>query len=261
MASSLFGYAWWQGSQGRLEIRGGVINTLVCSPANDPDPLPMSVGDHDGCMSRSYPLSGAEPSRWFVGPMHMTLMGGAGAVGLFALFVAALALAFEIDVVPRTQKLSFTFFGIDSGVVEVHQHPGRQAAYLSVLGLVGLGIATLSAPEGLSAGPDLLAFVGGTLLALAAAFVADPRVLLSEEAALRRAGAAADAAPTETVLDATRGDGDGALTEAEVEADDNPACVRCGKQTAWLEKVGRHRCLACGLYQPLHPPGSQVDAP
>ncbi len=266
MASSLFGHAWWQGAQGRLEVRGGVINALICSSPDDPDPLPMGVGEHDGCTSRSYPQLGAAPSHWFVGPMHMALMGGAGAVGLFALFVAALALAFEIDVVPRRQKLSFTFFDIDSGVVEVHQHPGRQGAYLAVLGLVALGIASLSAPEGLSAGPDLWTFVGGTLLALAAGFVADPRVLLSAEAALRvsgaaEAGAASAAGAVEPAAEAARGETGEALPEAEVEADDSPRCRRCGKQTAWLEKAGRHRCLACGLYQPLHPPGSQVDAP
>ena len=51
------------------------------------------------------------------------------------------------------------------------------------------------------------------------------------------------------------------LPEAEIEFDDNPSCVKCEGSTRWLEKLGRHRCQKCGLYQPLHPPGSKVDHP
>lgn len=98
----------------------------------------------------------------------------------------------------------------------------------------------------------MLKFVAGVLLALGGAIVMDPQRFLS--------GAAA--ATPETPV--SRGEGaenalPEPLPEAEIEVDDNPSCVKCEGNTRWLEKVGRHRCQKCGLYQPLHPPGSKVD--
>jgi hypothetical protein len=264
MASALFGHAWWVGQQGHLEVRGGVIDVLLCSPADDPNPLPMGVGDHEGCAAQSYADNEVKPGSWFLGPMHLALGAGGGAAGLFFLFVAVLLLAHEFEVVPQREQLAAYLFDVEGGAVQVHHHPGRQAGYLAVLSLVALGIASTSAPTNLEAGPDLFRFAAGAALALVTGFVADPRVLAPASTAQRLLEKAQPALPPEAPESEAGHPAQaavaGALPEAEAEESDDPSCVRCGRETRWVEKAGRHRCVKCGLYQPLHAPGSQVDS-
>ncbi len=251
MATALFGHGWLVGERQGLEVQGGVIDVHLCSKRGDPDPLPMGIGDLDGCTSEMYGRSELrnEAGSWFGATTHMTLVCGAGSVLFFSLLVLIHGLGMRVGVASWNEPLAMQLFDVEKGTVWVRAHPGALGARLGITALVALAIAQGSAPETLGAGPDVLRFVAGSLLAIAAGVVIDPGTLpvpvparpVAEEVA-------ADAEPTTP------------LAEAEIEDSDTPTCVRCSGVTKWLDAPGRHRCQKCGLYQPLHPPGSRVDA-
>lgn len=251
MAHALFGHAWLMGEYDGLDVHGGVIDVHLCSKPDDPDRLPMSIGDLEGCMSRMYAQSElrAEAGSWFGATTHMTLLFGAGATCLFLLLAAISGLGLEIEVVPRGQPLALHLFDLRDGALLVHADPGVLGTRLLVTAGVGLAFAVASAPARLSVGSDVLKFVAGALLALGGTIALDPGRFQRHAAA---------AAP-ETLGAGTGESLPEPLPEAEIEVDDSPRCVKCEGGTRWLEKAGRHRCTKCGLYQPLHAPGSQVD--
>ena len=251
MASALFGHGWLVGERDGLEVQGGIIDVLHCSKPDESNPLPMSIGSHEGCFSEMYARSELrqEAGSWFGATTHMTLGFGAGSVLFFAVLGTIYAFAYQVEVVPWRQPLDLHLFDIENGTVWVHSHPGALGARFGITALVALTIAQAQAPDSLAAGPDVGRFVVGCLLAIGGGFALDPRTL---PVPLERISArAAQAGHPEPSTD---------LPVAEVEESDAPLCVRCGDATTWQEKPGRHRCGKCGLYQPLHTPGSQADA-
>ena len=254
MATALAGHDWFVGERDGLDIKGGVIDVLFCSKPDDRDPMPMSIGGHDGCYSEMYarsPLQ-AQAGSWFGTTTHMTLFLSGGATGLLLLMALISGLGFRIQVVPYTEQLALQILELGPGVMKLQFHPGARGSHLGFMSLGVLGIAVSSAPAGLSVGSDVIQLVGGCLLAITGSALLDSRTLVSESKLIPPAevnpGAEGEAAAT-------------ALPEAEIDLDDDdgPACRRCEAETLWLEKVGRHRCQKCGLYQPLHAPGTQVD--
>ena len=254
VAHALFGHGWLVGESRGLDVRGGIIDVHYCSKADDPDPLPMGIGDHEGCMSEMYTQSELrrQAGSWFGTGTHMTLFFGASAAGLFLLFALIAGFAFEIEVVSRRQQLAMHLFDVQGGAILLHTHPGVGATRLGVMAGVALTIAVASAPASLSVGPDLVKFVAGLLLASAGAIANEPHRFLPGSAA------AALVSPDPEPADDASAAASEPIPEGEVEESDDPSCVKCQGNTLWLEKAGRHRCQKCGLYQPLHPPGSQV---
>ena len=168
MASALFGHEWLVGERDGLDVQGGIIDVHYCSKPDDPDRLPMGIGDLEGCMSVMYAQSElrAEAGGWFGTGTHMTLLFGGGAACLFLLFAVVSGLALQLVVVSRREPLALHLFDIQDGAILVHTHPGVLASRLAVTAGVALTIAIVSAPASLSLGPDVLKFVAGGLLAL-----------------------------------------------------------------------------------------------
>lgn len=254
---ALFGHAWLVGERDGLRVDGGVIDVHYCAPADDPDRMPMGIGDLEGCSSEMYAQSEfrRQAGSWFGVGTHGTLLMGGFAAGLYFLFATIVAFGLEVQVAPWTQPLAFQLFDVESGCFWAHSHPGTQAAGAAIGSFVALGVAVGSAPGSLSVGPDVWRFAGGLVLATVAAGTLDPRVIAPDWVRRREPQLAAEPAPAAPPPETQE-----ALEEQDAAESDTPDCVRCGRATNWLEAAARYRCVKCGLYQPLHPPGSRVDA-